>query len=226
MQDILNQISQLHHTFIAGSIGTGKDLLASFGVKALKQQQPSLTVYVIDLKADCKENYYDNCADIVRRRNFTRMISETSLTDLFNWVKGCFLEFAQITGKKLLIITEATFLFHKFNQDKDYKNWLTDQVITYLCIGHSAGAYLWLIGQNLNLESKGIGFSSLSIMKFVLIVSADNLANYDYICRTSFIPEKSRISAQKIKAIAQSSAVNRAVYSDGHWSPMPMLTHV
>ncbi|MEJ1935444.1 hypothetical protein WDZ92_35045, partial [Nostoc sp. NIES-2111] len=158
MQDILNHLSQLRHTFITGLSGTGKDLLASVTVKALKQQQPELTVYVIDLKADCKENYYDNCADIVRSQNVSQIIAE-SLEDLVNWIKSCFEEFAQITGKKLLILAETNLLFHKFSQNKDYKNWLVDKIITYLSFGDSSDTYLWFIGQTFNLQDIGIGRS-------------------------------------------------------------------
>jgi hypothetical protein len=56
MQSVLNFSSPLQHTLIVGASCSGKDFLASHAIKTLKQQQPSLTVYVIDFKGDPKES--------------------------------------------------------------------------------------------------------------------------------------------------------------------------
>ncbi|MEJ1938537.1 hypothetical protein WDZ92_50730, partial [Nostoc sp. NIES-2111] len=69
----------------------------------------------------------------------------------------------------------------------------------------------------------GIGRSLLSVINLVFIVKLDNLSNYNYICRTSFIPTEYRLSKDKIAAIALQSPVNSAVFWAGHWSPMQIL---
>jgi tRNA uridine 5-carbamoylmethylation protein Kti12 len=56
MQSVLNFSSPLRHTLIVGAPCSGKDFLASHAIKTLKQQRPSVLVYVIDIKADPKES--------------------------------------------------------------------------------------------------------------------------------------------------------------------------
>lgn len=223
MEDVLKKISQLKNTFITGSSRTGKDLLASLAVENLKQQQPELTVYVIELNDDLKESHYNSCGDIVRRLDISKIINDPKLTDLFNWLQGCFEEFSQIAGKKLLIISEVNYIFSNLIQDKDCINWIWERIISYLTIEKSTNSYLWLIGQDLGFLDIKIPAAILSRIRFVLIVSGNNLAIYDNLCQTSLIPKNKQLSKEKIKAIASSSLVNSSLYCDGQWSPMPML---
>lgn len=49
MQSVLNSSSSLRHTFIIGAPYSGKDFLPNHAIKNIKQQPPSVTVYVIDI---------------------------------------------------------------------------------------------------------------------------------------------------------------------------------
>jgi hypothetical protein len=223
MQSVLNFSSPLRHTLIVGAPCSGKDFLTSHAIKTLKQQQPFLTVYVIDFKGDPKESHYYACADFFRTQNSTTIAAEEDVDQLVSWIQHCFTEFESIEGKKLLVLSESTLIFHFFALNKSNRTWLANKIINYLCLGNANGIYIWLIGTTLTIENIGISSTFKAMLKLILIIHGQSLPFYNHILGTNCFPKNCRLSIEAIGAIAQQSPLKRAVYHDGEWLPMLML---
>lgn len=146
MQTVLNFPSLLQHTFIVGAYCSGKDLLAGYAIKNIKQQRPSLKVYVIDIKEHPRESHYYANADFLRIKKSSNVASQEEVKGLVSWIQDCFNEFESLEGEKLLVLSESTLVFHFFAKNKSNRTWLSNKVISYLCLGNASGIYIWLIG--------------------------------------------------------------------------------
>lgn len=222
MQSVLKFMLSLQHTFIVGAPCSGKDFLASHAIKTLKQQRPSLTVYVIDFKADPKESHYYACADFLRTQN-TTIAAEEDVEQLVSWIQHCFSEFESLEGEKLLVLSESTLIFHFFAQNRSNRTWLTNKIINYSSLGNALGIYIWLIGTTMAIESIGISSRFRAMLNLILIIHEQNLPFYSQIFGTNCLTKNCRLSIETIRAIAQQSTLKAAVYHDGEWLPMPTL---
>ncbi|MCC5661806.1 hypothetical protein LC608_33655 [Nostoc sp. XA010] len=119
---------------LVGAPCSGKNVFASHAIKNLKQQRPSVTVYVIDIKGDPKESHYYACADFLRIQSFTTVNTDWSVDQLVAWIQHCFTEFESIEGEKLLVLSESTLTFHFFAQNKSNRTWLANKIISYLSL--------------------------------------------------------------------------------------------
>lgn len=223
MQSLFNFSSSLRHSSIIGANCSGKDFLASYAIKTLKQQRPSLTIYVIDIKADPKEKHYYDCADLLRIKNSCAVVNQEDVDQFISWIQHCFSEFESLEGEKLLVLSESTLIFHFFAQNRSNKTWLANKIVSYLSLGNALGIYLWLIGTTISIESIGISSAFRAMLKLILIVHEQNSVFYQHILATNCLTKNCKLSVEEVMAIAHQSKVNRAVYQDGEWFPMPML---
>lgn len=223
MQAVFNFPSLLQHTFIVGAYCSGKDLLAGYAIKNIKQQRPSLTVYVIDIKGDPKESHYYANADFLRIKNSANVASQEDVEELVSWIQHCFTEFESLEEEKLLVLSESTLVFHFFSRNKSNKHWLANKIISYLCLGNASGICIWLIGPSFNIQETLISRQFWVLVNLILIVAQENTTLYNYILGTDFIPKNCQPGAEEIRAIASQSPVKRAVYFNGEWLPMPRL---
>ena len=223
MQAVLNFSSSLQHTLIVGAFCSGKDLLAGYAIKNIKQQRPSLKVYVIDIKGHPRESHYYANADFLRIKNSSNVASQEDVAELVSWIQHCFNEFESLEGEKLLVLSESTLVFHFFAQNKSNRTWLSNKIISYLCLGNASGIYIWLIGPSFNIQETLISRQFWVLVNLILIVGQENTTLYHYILSTDFLPKNCQPSTENIKEIASQSPVKRAVYFNGEWLPMPRL---
>ncbi|MBD2302864.1 hypothetical protein [Nostoc sp. FACHB-190] len=223
MQTVLNFPSLLQHTLIVGAYCSGKDFLASHAIKTIKQQRPSLKVYVIDIKGHPRESHYYANADFLRIKNSTNVATQEDVAELVSWIQHCFNEFESLEGEKLLVLSESTLVFHFFAQNKSNKLWLANKIISYLCLGNASGIYIWLIGTSFSIQETRISRQFWVLVNLLAIVHQENFASYNYLLSTDFLPKSCQPCAEEIRAIASQSPVKRAVYFNGEWLPMPRL---
>ncbi|MBD2302603.1 hypothetical protein H6G80_31350 [Nostoc sp. FACHB-87] len=223
MQSVLNLSLPLKHNLLIGAPCAGKDVFANQSIKSIKQQRPNLKVYVIDIKAYSSKSQYSSCADILWIQDSSAVVTDSDVEKFVAWIRHCFTEFESLEGEKLLVLPESTLIFHFFGQNRNNRTWLANKIINYLCLGNAAGIYIWLLGSSFFASETGISRQFWVSFNPVLIVHKDNLALYNYLLGTDFLPKDCRLSAERIRAIASQSPVGRAVYHDGQWLPMPEL---
>ncbi|WP_375507065.1 hypothetical protein [uncultured Nostoc sp.] len=176
----------------------------------------------IDSKGDEKETgYFKGRVDTFKRVK----ILEMSPTEAVLWVKGCFSEFQNISGSKLIILDQGTAVCSKFKNTKGEINWLKDKIISYCSCGDSSGWHFWIVVQNPHTDDLGISGGLRSQLTSVALVHPDNVPAYNAMIATQLIPSDRKITSTQVMEIAASSPVGRAVYYGGvnQWFPMPQL---
>lgn len=221
--DVIARMSKdLANHLIIGIQGSGKGIVVSNALDAIKKQHPNLHIFYIDPKGDEKETgYFMGHVDTLERAKIIDMAPE----DAVKWVKDCFDKFQSIEGDKLLVLDEGTAVTSKFKNTKGALPWLKDKIVSYTSCGDSAGLRFWVVVQNAQTEDLGINAGLRSQLVPIVLINPKNPAAYQSVITTQLIPTDKRYESSKIMEIAAKSPVQRAIYHGGinEWVPMPKM---
>lgn len=207
----------LRNRIILSYAGGGKTLFTRTLGKAVKQELPELTVFCINCEGSKQGEAHFEWVDILKSFD----IVNRRCSEIIQWFNDCISEFDQITGQKLLIIDGWTLLLHLFKSDNFEFRRLQDKIMSYLCVGASAGINLWVLATGAN--ELGISLAVRSHIESIVIIQSQQAANYhNSLTAAKLIPQS---DLKAILKIAEKSPVNRAVYYSGidKWIPMPNL---
>lgn len=225
--DVIERMSaHVTNHLIVGIQGSGKGIVVSNALIAIKQKHPGIKIFVIDPKDDLKERgYFERTAHVIRRTQTPMMEPK----EVVEWVRECIKEFQSLEGEKLLILDEATNISTAFRAcTKEDMNWLKYVLCAFISCGDSAGLRVWIICQNAHLEELGFNGGLRSQFTGVAIVSTVNLGYLGALMATNFIPSNQKLKPDAIEELARQSPVRRAIYYGGEnqWYPMPELPNL
>lgn len=215
-------VKDLTNHLILGVPGSGKGILISNALDAIKRQHPNLTIFYVDPKGDEKETgYFYGRVDVLKRAKIIDMPPE----DAVAWIQNCIEEFQSIQGDKLLVLDEGTAVTSKFKNTKGALPWLKDKIVSYCSCGDSAGLRVWIVVQNAHTDDLGINGGLRSQLVPIAIINPKNIAAYSAVVATTLIPSDKKLESMQIMEIAKKSPVARAIYHGGinKWLPMPEL---
>ena len=209
---------------IAGVPGAGKGMVVSNALRHLKQRYPSITIFVIDPKADPKEaGYWDGLGATVRRCRFLNADPD----DCALWLLKRLEEFAAIQGPKLMVFDEGSAAIATLKlAHKDIKAMgrLKAFIAHISSMGDSGETWLWMMAQIIHVADLGMSGGFRGIFRAVGIVSPKNRYALQSFLATDFVPMPDG-GMDEIEALMNASPVGRAFF-DGktaQWVPMPRL---
>ena len=209
---------------IAGVPGAGKGMVVSNALRHLKQRYPSITIFVIDPKADPKEaGYWDGLGATVRRCRFLNADPD----DCALWLLKRLEEFAGIQGPKLMVFDEGSAAIATLKlAHKDIKAMgrLKAFIAHISSMGDSGETWLWMMAQIIHVADLGMSGGFRGIFRAVGIVSPKNRYALQSFLATDFVPMPDG-GMDEIETLMNSSPVGRAFF-DGktaQWVPMPRL---
>ena len=218
--DIISEMSdRVSNTIVIGIPGSGKGMLISNAVRAIKQKHPTLKVFVIDPKDDKKEaGYFEGC-DVVK--GYACMDAKPGTVAA--WAESAFDEYAiyaQKNERTLLIIDEGTMLGNKLQQAKS--TLLVDKLTSYTSGGDSAGRNVWFMMQTPYVGGASLNLSTTSQMTSIVIAFSENIGA---IAQWKSAKIFKQLSLDAVSELIENSTTGRAVYygKTGKWYMMPEL---
>ena len=219
----MEQIAQrLVSMTVVGVPGAGKGMFVSNLLRLARQQHPQLHIFVMEGKGDAKEaGYWQGVADDIRSIQGL----DESPTNIVAWINGCLEDFKAITGPKLLIFDEVTYLYKVWQttEKESFEDYIQYK-IGLSSMGDSLQNYIWEIGQVSNAKDLGVTAGIRSLFKPIAIVSNHDRRAANALLGTQFVP----LPEEGKKAVMQMcdrSECGRAVYDyvNDCWQPMPQL---
>ena len=218
--DIINEMSdRVNNTIVIGIPGSGKGMLISNALRAVKQKHQNLKVFVIDPKNDIKEaGYFEGC-DVVK--SFACMDAKPGTVAA--WAESAFDEYAQYATKHdrtLLIVDEGTMLGNKLQQAKS--TLLVDKLTSYTSGGDSAGRNVWFMMQSPYVTGASLNLSTTSQMTSIVIAFSENIGA---IAQWKSAKIFKQLSHSEVSELIENSTTGRAFYygKTGKWYMMPEL---
>ncbi|MEL6491432.1 MAG: hypothetical protein AAFQ95_15855 [Cyanobacteria bacterium J06621_3] len=210
---------------VVGVPGAGKGMFVSNLLHLVRQHHPQLHIFVMEGKGDEKEaGYWQGVANDIRSIKGLG----ASPVNIVAWINGCLEDFKAITGPKLLIFDEVTYLYKVW--EKTEKESFEDYIqykIGLSSMGDSLQGFIWEIGQVSNAKDLGVSAGIRSLFKPIAIVSNHDRRAANALLGTQFVP----LPEEGKKAVMQMcdrSACGRAVYDyvNDCWQPMPQLPNL
>ncbi|MEO0645059.1 MAG: hypothetical protein AAFZ17_02700 [Cyanobacteria bacterium J06650_10] len=210
---------------VVGVPGAGKGMFVSNLLRLVRQHHPQLHIFVMEGKGDRKEaGYWQGVANDIRSIQGL----DESPVNIVAWINDCLEDFKAITGPKLLIFDEVTYLYKVW--EKTEKESFEDYIqykIGLSSMGDSLQGFIWEIGQVSNAKDLGVSAGIRSLFKPIAIVSNHDRRAANALLGTQFVP----LPEDGKKAVMQMcdrSACGRAVYDyvNDCWQPMPQLPNL
>ncbi|MEA5466961.1 hypothetical protein [Leptothoe sp. PORK10 BA2] len=210
---------------VVGVPGAGKGMFVSNLLRLVRQRHRQLHIFVMEGKGDAKEaGYWQGVADDIRSIQGL----DESPVNLVAWINGCLEDFKAITGPKLLIFDEVTYLYKVWQttEKESFEDYIQYK-IGLSSMGDSLQNYIWEIGQVSNAKDLGVTAGIRSLFKPIAIVSNHDRRAANALLGTKFVP----LPEDGKKAVMQMcdlSACGRAVYDyvNDCWQPMPQLPNL
>lgn len=167
--DIVKQLSEnVRNSIIIGVPGSGKGILVSNAIRAIKTKYPGHKIFFIDPKADADEaSYWDGVVDRYEPLNCEHLPP----TEVTRWIKWCFQEYheyAKINGKCLLILDEGMIVGQKFVSVDD--GFLKEQIVNISSLGDKKGKNIWICSASPYVKPLGLDLNSTSLMLVIAIL--------------------------------------------------------
>jgi len=222
----MEQIAQrLVSMTVVGVPGAGKGMFVSNLLRLVRQHHPQLHIFVMEGKGDQKEaGYWQDIADDIRSIQGL----DASPVSIVAWINGCLEDFKAISGPKLLIFDEVTYLYKVWQttEKESFEDYIQYK-IGLSSMGDSLQNYIWEIGQVSNAKDLGVTAGIRSLFKPIAIVSNHDRRAANALLGTKFVP----LPEEGKKAVMQMcdfSACGRAVYDyvNDCWQPMPQLENL
>ncbi|MEL7330742.1 MAG: hypothetical protein AAFN12_00770 [Cyanobacteria bacterium J06560_2] len=224
--DTMQQIAQrLVSVTVVGVPGAGKGMFVSNLLRLVRQYHPQLHIFVMEGKGDEKEaGYWQGVANDIRS---IQGLDERPV-NIVAWINGCLEDFKAITGPKLLIFDEVTYLYKVWEKtEKESFEYYIQYKIGLSSMGDSLQSFIWEIGQVSNAKDLGVSAGIRSLFKPIAIVSNHDRRAANALLGTKFVP----LPEDGKKAVMQMcdrSPCGRAVYDyvNDRWQPMPQLPNL
>ena len=222
----MEQIAQrLVSMTVVGVPGAGKGMFVSNLLRLARQHHPHLHIFVMEGKGDAKEaGYWQGVADDIRSIQGL----DASPVSIARWINGCLEDFKSISGSKLLIFDEVTYLYKVWQttEKESFEDYIQYK-IGLSSMGDSLSNYIWEIGQVSNAKDLGVTAGIRSLFKPIAIVSNHDRRAANALLGTKFVP----LPEEGKKAVMQMcdfSACGRAVYDyvNDCWQSMPQLENL
>jgi hypothetical protein len=218
--DIITEMSdRVSNTIVVGIPGSGKGMLISNAIRAVKEKHPTLKVFLIDPKDDPKEAGYFDCCDVVK----PYACMDAKPGTVAAWAESAFDEYAiyaQKNERTLLIVDEGTMLGNKLQQAKS--TLLVDKLTSYTSGGDSAGRNVWFMMQSPYVGGASLNLSTTSQMTSIVIAFSENIGA---IAQWKSAKIFKQLSLDAVSELIENSTTGRAVYygKTGKWYMMPEL---
>ena len=210
---------------VVGVPGAGKGMFVSNLLRLVRQHHPQLHLFVMEGKGDQKEaGYWQGVANDIRSIQGL----DESPVNIVAWINGCLEDFKAITGPKLLIFDEVTYLYKVWEKtEKESFEAYIQYKIGLSSMGDSLQSFVWEIGQVSNAKDLGVSAGIRSLFKPIAIVSNHDRRAANALLGTQFVP----LPEDGKKAVMQMcdlSPCGRAVYDyvNDCWQPMPQLPNL
>ena len=222
----MEQIAQrLVSMTVVGVPGAGKGMFVSNLLRLVRRYHPQLHIFVMEGKGDQKEaGYWQDIADDIRSIQGL----DASPVSIVAWINGCLEDFKAISGSKLLIFDEVTYLYKVWQttEKESFEDYIQYK-IGLSSMGDSLQNYIWEIGQVSNAKDLGVTAGIRSLFKPIAIVSNHDRRAANALLGTKFVP----LPEEGKKAVMQMcdfSPCGRAVYDyvNDCWQPMPQLENL
>ncbi|MBG1267753.1 hypothetical protein [Nostoc sp. WHI] len=222
--DLIGAMSdRVRNHLIIGAQGSGKGLIVSNALDAVKAKYPNTTIFYIDPKGDEKETgYFTGRVDILKR---TKAL-EQKPSAVIEWFKSAIKEFQLTPGEKLLILDEATYL-SSLMKNAGEGNWFKSVIMSLVSIGDSQGWNIWIVALNPNTDDIGVSGGVRSQFMPLALITAESLATYTALIGTKWLPSDRKLLSVDIQDLCKESPVNRCYYYGqfNNWFPLPTLTN-
>ena len=210
---------------VVGVPGAGKGMFVSNLLRLVRRYHPQLHIFVMEGKGDAKEaGYWQGVADDIRS---IQGLDESPVS-IVAWINGCLEDFKAISGPKLLIFDEVTYLYKVWQttEKESFEDYIQYK-IGLSSMGDSLQNYIWEIGQVSNAKDLGVTAGIRSLFKPIAIVSNHDRRAANALLGTKFVP----LPEEGKKAVMQMcdrSKCGRAVYDyvNDSWQPMPQLENL
>ncbi|MGB5913504.1 MAG: hypothetical protein WBG63_01470, partial [Phormidesmis sp.] len=150
---------------------------------------------------------------------------DESPTNIVAWINGCLEDFKAITGPKLLIFDEVTYLYKVWQttEKESFEDYIQYK-IGLSSMGDSLDNYIWEIGQVSNAKDLGVTAGIRSLFKPIAIVSNHDRRAAHALLGTQFVPLPED-GKKAVMSMCDRSPCGRAVYDyvNDCWQPMPQL---
>ncbi len=222
----MEQVAQrLVSMTVVGVPGAGKGMFVSNLLRLVRQQHPQLYIFVMEGKGDAKEaGYWQGVANDIRSIQGL----DESPVNLVAWINGCLEDFKAITGPKLLIFDEVTYLYKVWQttEKESFEDYIQYK-IGLSSMGDSLQNYIWEIGQVSNAKDLGVTAGIRSLFKPIAIVSNHDRRAANALLGTKFVPLPED-GKKAVMAMCDRSPCGRAVYDyvNDCWQPMPQLKNL
>ena len=222
----MEQIAQrLVSMTVVGVPGAGKGMFVSNLLRLVRQHHPQLHIFVMEGKGDAKEaGYWQGVADDVRSIQGL----DESPVNIVAWINGCLEDFKVITGPKLLIFDEVTYLYKVWQttEKESFEDYIQYK-IGLSSMGDSLQNYIWEIGQVSNAKDLGVTAGIRSLFKPIAIVSNHDRRAANALLGTKFVPLPED-GKKAVLSMCDRSSCGRAVYDyvNDCWQPMPQLLNL
>ena len=222
----MEQIAQrLVSMTVVGVPGAGKGMFVSNLLRLARHHHPQLHIFVMEGKGDAKEaGYWQGVANDIRSIEGLG----ASPVSIVAWINGCLEDFKAISGPKLLIFDEVTYLYKVWQttEKESFEDYIQYK-IGLSSMGDSLDNYIWEIGQVSNAKDLGVTAGIRSLFKPIAIVSNHDRRAANALLGTKFVP----LPEDGKKAVMQMcdrSACGRAVYDyvNDCWQSMPQLPNL
>jgi hypothetical protein len=218
--NLVTEIAEnLSSMLIIGSPGAGKGMLMANAVREVAKCHPEIKLVGLDTKGDPKETGYWNSFHTVHRINHLAMPSQ----DLLAWFQERMEEIRDTDGPTLFVLDEWNAVIQRIkNISPQVARDFSSQVTGISSSGQSRRLYLWGMGQTPQASSLAVDGGTRCVFKPIAIVDGRQMAMVEQFLRTSFVPNPPGGLAE-IQSICQQSPVQRAVFWNDQWYPMPSL---
>ena len=222
----MEQIAQrLISMTVVGVPGAGKGMFVSNLLRLARRYHPQLHIFVMEGKGDAKEaGYWQGVANDIRSIEGLG----ASPVNIVAWINGCLEDFKAISGPKLLIFDEVTYLYKVWQttEKESFEDYIQYK-IGLSSMGDSLDNYIWEIGQVSNAKDLGVTAGIRSLFKPIAIVSNHDRRAANALLGTKFVP----LPEDGRKAVMQMcdlSDCGRAVYDyvNDCWQSMPQLPNL
>ena len=222
----MEQIAQrLLSMTVIGVPGAGKGMFVSNLLRLARQHHPQLHIFVMEGKGDAKEaGYWQGVANDIRS---IQGLDESPVR-IVAWINGCLEDFKAITGPKLLIFDEVTYLYKVWQttEKESFEDYIQYK-IGLSSMGDSLDNYIWEIGQVSNAKDLGVTAGIRSLFKPIAIVSNHDRRAANALLGTKFVPLPEE-GKKAVMSMCDRSPCGRAVYDyvNDCWQPMPQLPNL
>ena len=222
----MEQIAQrLVSMTVVGVPGAGKGMFVSNLLRLARRYHPQLHIFVMEGKGDAKEaGYWQGVANDIRSIEGLG----ASPVSIVAWINGCLEDFKAISGPKLLIFDEVTYLYKVWQttEKESFEDYIQYK-IGLSSMGDSLDNYIWEIGQVSNAKDLGVTAGIRSLFKPIAIVSNHDRRAANALLGTKFVPLPEE-GKKAVMSMCDRSPCGRAVYDyvNDCWQPMPTLTNL